>query len=115
MKKSKLKGRPLKDKSEKKAKKVTVKLSEQEHIDLIKKVGLAQSTISAFVREAIYTGQIKERISVENLSLIRKLAGMANNLNQLAKEAHFSDFRYIAEECTRISMQIDKVLNDIRQ
>ena len=115
MKKSKLKGSPLKDKSEKKAKKITVKLSEQEHIDLIKKVGSAQSTISAFVREAIYTGQIKERISVENLSLIRKLAGMSNNLNQLAKEAHISDFGYIAEECTRISIQINKVLNDIRQ
>ena len=111
----KLKGRPLKNKSEKKDRKVTIKLSEQEHSDLIKKVSLAQSTISAFIREAIYTGQIKERISVENLSLIRKLAGMANNLNQLAKEAHISDFGYIAEECTRISSQIDKILNDIRQ
>lgn len=116
MKKQKLKGRPIIDGDDKKQIKITVKFSKKEYTNLIKKVNQAQAkTISEFVREAIFIGQIKERMSVEQLSYIRKIAGMANNLNQLAKEAHISGVHTLSENCISIYKRIDDLLKELKQ
>jgi hypothetical protein len=115
MKKQKLKGRPTINQDDKKQIKITVKFSQKEYANLIEKVRLAQvKTISEFVREAIFIGQIKERFSVEQLSCIRKIAGMANNLNQLAREAHVYGIFPISENCTNICKKIDNLLKEIK-
>lgn len=115
MKKQKLKGRPSVNQDDKKQIKITVKFSKKEYTNLIEKINLAQvKTISEFVREAIFIGQIKERFSVEQLSHIRKLAGMANNLNQLAKEAHVYGIHTISEDCISICEKIDNLLKELK-
>lgn len=116
MKKQKLKGRPSVNQDDKKQIKITVKFSSKEYTNLIEKINLAQvKTISEFVREAIFIGQIKERFSVEQLSHIRKLTGMANNLNQLAKEAHICGIYTISESCINICDKIDNLLKELKQ
>lgn len=116
MKKQKLKGRPIIDQDDKKQIKITVKFSKKEYTNLIKKVNQAQAkTISEFVREAIFIGQIKERMSVDQLSYIRKIVGMANNLNQLAKEAHIYGIHTLSENCTTIYKRIDNLLKELKQ
>lgn len=115
MKKQKLKGRPTKNPSDKKSVKITVKLSEQEYRGLMEKVNQANiKTTSEFVREAIFHGQIKERLSVEDMALIRKLSGMSNNINQLAKEAHIYDLRYMVDVCIDTCYGIDELLNRLK-
>lgn len=81
-------GRPQMGISDKRRYKVTVKMNTQEYYYLR---GLALQTnqnLSETVREIIEKGYVKERISQEHLVLIRQLIGMANNLNQLSKNAH---------------------------
>lgn len=116
MKKQKLKGRSTVEIDDKKQIKITVKLSKKEYTNLIEKVNLSHiKTISEFVREAIFIGQIEERFSVEQLSCIRKIAGMANNLNQLAREAHVYGIFSISESCTNICAKIDNLLKELKQ
>lgn len=116
MRNSKLKGRPPKDESDKKQIKVTVKFSKKEYTNLIRKVNQAQvQTVSEFVREAIFLGQITKRLSVEQLCYIRKITGMANNLNQLAKEAHIYGIHNISENCINICDKIDNLLKELKQ
>lgn len=116
MKNPKMKGRPPKDQGDKKQIKVTIKFSKREYLNLIRKVGQAQTpTISEFVREAIFIGEIKERLSVEQLSYIRKITGIANNLNQLAKEVHIYGIHNVSENCINICTRIDNLLKELKQ
>jgi hypothetical protein len=45
-------------------------------------------TPSRYIRESALTGNVNGRLSEEEQKLFRSLEGMANNLNQIAKEAH---------------------------
>lgn len=115
MKNRKLKGRPIKDNSIKKSKKVTVKFSEKEYHNLMEKVKQSQATVSTFIREIVHHGEVKERLSKETLFFIRQLSGMANNLNQLAKQANRQGLLYLSDNCIRVSSKIDDLLNRIKQ
>lgn len=44
--------------------------------------------MSEFVRKVLDKGNVIERLTVEQVDFIRKLCGMANNLNQLAHRAN---------------------------
>lgn len=56
-------------------------------------------------------GNIKSAFTLEELDLIRKLSGMSNNLNQIAKQANKSGFAQLGMEITGIALQIKKLLN----
>lgn len=56
-------------------------------------------------------GNIKSAFTLEELDLIRKLSGMSNNLNQIAKQANKSGFAQLGMEITEIAQQIKKLLN----
>ena len=80
-------GRPIKDVTEKKKYRITVKLTTEDY----------------------YT------LTVEQADFIRKLCGMANNLNQLAHRANAEGFHAIAPFHKIIIGKIDEVLNLIRR
>lgn len=56
-----------------------------------------------------------ERLTVEQADFIRKLCGMANNLNQLAHRANAEGFHTIAPFHKIIISKIDEILNLIRR
>lgn len=87
-KKEKLGGRPKLGIADKKTYKITVKMNTQEYYHLKGLAMKCNQNISECVRKIIVTGYVKERISKEHLSIIRSLNGMANNLNQLARNAN---------------------------
>ena len=60
----------------------------QAYYTLKDKAKSAGVTMSEFVRKLLYNGNIIERLTVEQVDFIRKLCGMANNLNQLAHRAN---------------------------
>ena len=65
-----------------------------------------------YAREMTLKGGIKSRFTLEELDLIRKLAGMANNLNQIARQANKTGFSNSAMEVMIISEEIKKLLDD---
>ena len=108
-------GRPTKGAAEKKKYRITVKLNTQDYYTLKGKAKSTGVTMSEFVRKVLDKGNVIERLTVEQADFIRKLCGMANNLNQLAHRANAEGFRVIAPFHKTIIRKIDEILNLIRR
>lgn len=103
-------GRPQKDLGQKKTYRINIKLITEEYYSLIAKVKNAKTTVSGFVRNCLKKGYVKERISVEQLNCIRQLCGMANNLNQIARQANTQGYNNVAVAVQSIAEKIDNVI-----
>ena len=108
-------GRPTKGAAEKKKYRITVKLNTQDYYTLKGKAKGAGVTMSEFVRKVLDKGNVIERLTIEQVDFIRKLCGMANNLNQLAHRANAEGFHTIAPFHKIIISKIDEILNLIRR
>ena len=108
-------GRPTKGAAEKKKYRITVKLTTEDYYTLKGKAKSAGVTMSEFVRKLLYNGNVIERLTVEQADFIRKLCGMANNLNQLAHRANAEGFHSVAPFHKIIISKIDEILNLIRR
>ena len=108
-------GRPTKGVAETKKYRITVKLTTEDYYTLKGKAKGAGVTMSEFVRKLLYNGNIIERLTVELADFIRKLCGMANNLNQLAHRANAEGFQTVAPFHKIIIGKIDEILNLIRR
>ena len=108
-------GRPTKGVAEKKKYRITVKLNTQDYYTLKGKAKNAGISMSEFIRKVLEEGNVIERLTVEQAGFIRKLCGMANNLNQLAHRANAEGFQVIAPFHKTIIGKIDEILNLIRR
>ncbi|MGP1537452.1 MobC family plasmid mobilization relaxosome protein [Bacteroides heparinolyticus] len=108
-------GRPAKGAAEKKKYRITVKQNTQDYYTLKGKAKSAGVTKSEFVRKVLEKGNVIERLTVEQADFIRKLCGMANNLNQLAHRANADGFHVVAPFHKIIISKIDEILNLIRR
>ena len=101
--------------AEKKKYRITVKLNTQDYYTLKGKAKSAGVTMSEFVRKVLAKGYVIERLNIEQADFIRKLCGMANNLNQLTHRANAEGFHVIAPFHKTIIGKIDEILNLIRR
>ena len=110
-KKEKKNGRPKKEK-EKLSCSINLKLTEE---DLKKVRGRAEKLglkVTQYARQMVLNGRVKSRFTLEELDLIRKLSGMANNLNQIAKKANQAGFKPDERVLIQLVFEITKLLND---
>ena len=77
-----------------------------------KRTGVSLSTL---VYELAVNGYVKEPISKEVATDLRRLSGMANNLNQLAHEAHKYSFPSVEKMVTELAQKIDEIIINISQ
>lgn len=70
-------------------------------------------TKSGVIRSLIEKGYVRERISPDMMSAVRKLIGMATNLNQAAHQANAAGYRSAASELTSLAREIRSILNSI--
>ena len=108
-------GRPTKGAADKKKYRITVKLTTEDYYTLKGKAKSAGTSMSEFVRKVLENGNVIERLTVEQADSIRKLCGMANNLNQLAHRANAEGFYTVAPFHKIIIGKIDEILNLIRR
>ena len=108
-------GRPTKDAAEKKKYRITVKLNTQDYYTLKGKAKNAGISMSEFVRKVLAKGYVIERLNIEQADFIRKLCGLANNLNQLTHRANADGFHVVAPFHKIIIGKIDEILNLIRK
>ncbi len=108
-------GRPAKGAAEKKKYRIMVKLNTQDYYTLKGKAKSAGVTMSELVRKVLAKGYVIERLNIEQADFIRKLCGMANNLNQLAHRANTEGFHSVAPFHKTIIGKIDEILNLIRR
>ena len=78
-----------------------------------KQAGLS---LTEFQRQKVLTGQVVERVSAEQMELYRQLAGMGNNMNQLAHQAnkygYYKDAEMYQENVIQVSNLINKIIHD---
>lgn len=108
-------GRPAKKISEKKGYRANVKMSTEEFYTLKAKAKETGVTLSEYIRLAVSGSVIRQRLSPETLDLIRKLCGMANNLNQIACKANAAGYNDVRLEYLFLANKVDNLLNVIRE
>lgn len=104
-------GRPPKEK-EKLSCSINLKLTAKDFSLIKEKAAKLGIKATQYVREMVLNGKIKSRFTIEELDLMRKLSGMANNLNQITKKANQAGFAMVGIEIIGIMAQIKKLLDD---
>lgn len=65
---------------------------------------------STWIRQSAKSAKIAPRWTPEQMELLRMLAGMANNLNQLARQANSGKLLFIVRKCENLLSEIDGTL-----
>ena len=104
-------GRPAKEKT-KLSTSINLKLTEADFNRIREKAEKLGMKATQYVREMVLKGSVKSRFTLEELDLMRKFAGIANNLNQIAKKANQAGYIMEAIEIMKIMSQIKSILND---
>lgn len=65
---------------------------------------------STWIRQAAKAARIAPRWTPEQMELLRMMAGMANNLNQLAKQANSGNLLFIVRKCENLLAEIDHTI-----
>lgn len=106
-------GRPTKKLGEKRGYMVTVKLDTQEYISLKAKAAALSISRSEFIRRSMAGSVIRERLTPELHDYIRKLSGMGNNLNQIARKANAGGYANARTEYLYLADKIDNLIEMI--
>jgi hypothetical protein len=89
---------------------IKVRLTATEHFLIKTKAKEAGMRVSGWFRAAARTAKVIARLKPEDLRIMRMLAGLANNLNQLTKLAHRDGILTIAIKCGQLLVEIDEAL-----
>ena len=106
-----LRGRPLKA-DDKLTRSINLKLTTANYETVQKKAEKVGLTATQYARDMALNGGVKSRFTVEELDLMRKLSGEANNLNQLAKRANQAGFTHVGNEILAIIEWIKALFYD---
>jgi len=93
---------------------ITIRLSDEQYGWLRALSRRSKRSQSEVVRSLIEQGTVRERITRENLDIIRKLIGESTNLNQLAKRANAYGFYRVADECQATALKISQLIKRIK-
>ena len=115
MKKNPKGGRPPKSASEELKERLTVKMAAADYYALRGKARAAGLTWAEYARTALSRSVVRQRLTAEQMTLLRQLAGMANNLNQLARKANSAGYVQAAAECTALIEKIDTLIDQINE
>jgi predicted DNA binding CopG/RHH family protein len=106
-----LRGRPPKEK-EKLSCSINLKLTTEDFKMIREKAQELGMKATQYVREMVLKGKVKSRFTIEELDLMRKLSGEANNLNQIAKKANQAGFNRVENEVLVVLEWIKAIFND---
>ena len=70
-------------------------------------------SLSRFVHSVLLTGKVVQRISKADADVLRKLAGEANNINQLAHRANAGGFAKVAVELVKLKNRIVEIISHL--
>ena len=106
-------GRPKLSPAEKLKYRIAVNLCTQDYYALKAKATQAGMTCTEAARLAITGCKILQRLTPEQMDYIRKLSGMGNNLNQIARKANAEGYANMRSEYLYLADKIDNVINQM--
>ena len=104
-------GCPAKN-DEKLSRSINLKLTERDFDTITERAASVGMKATVYARRMVLDGQVKSRYTKEELDHRRKLAGMANNLNQLARRANTYGFDAVGWDITEVLQDLKKLLDD---
>jgi len=110
MMKDKKGGRPKLSSAEKLKYRIAVNLCTKDFYTLKAKAAQAGMTCTEVARQAIIGCQIRQRLTPEQMECIRKISGMGNNLNQIARKANAEGYTNARSEYLYLTDKIDNVI-----
>ena len=108
-------GRPKKPENELRLYPVKVYFDEANHRKLVNRSRRTGMPLSTIVYELAVNGYVCEPFTREEVSLLRSLSGMANNLNQLARQANTYGFQQMAIDVGNVLKKVDDLLIKISE
>jgi len=90
-----------------------VRLTENERFLIDAKAKAAGMKPSSWIRAAAKKAKVASRLTPEDTSFLRMLAGMANNLNQLVRLAHIEGLLSVQKKCREYLYEIDDILKKL--
>ena len=108
-------GRPALPKARRRAKSVTVKFSKIDYETLRVRCRKANRRLSEYIRESALQSEVVMPHTAENASLYRDLAGMANNLNQLARLSHQTSLYHTSRKVDEALNKVLAIISEYRQ
>ena len=106
-------GRPAKKRTEKQKKVVSTKLTELQYYAVRKRASEAGLRVSEYMRQAVVSAEITPRLNRQDTDILRKLAGEANNINQLAHRANAGGFAKVAVELVKLKNRIVEIISHL--
>ena len=106
-------GRPPKSTTDKLKYRVTVKLATPDYYTLKSRARSAGISASEYLRECFRKGYVRQRFTAEHSDYIRKLCGMANNLNQLTRKAHREGVKLHYGQCQHLLLSLENIIDHI--
>lgn len=106
-------GRPAKNRIDRQKRVVSTKLTELQFYAIKKRAGETGLRISEYVRQAVVSAEVIPRLNRQDADTIRKLAGEANNINQLAHRANVGGFALVAMELMKLKERIIEIINQL--
>ena len=103
-------GRPKKEAADKLKYRLTVKMATSDYYTLKGKARSAGISGGEFLRECMRSSHVKERLTPEHTDYVRKLCGMANNLNQLTRLSHQTGFHRTQRTVTELLQKLKEII-----
>ena len=110
--KKKVGGRPKLAEYQKRTKSCQVMFNESDYIYVMDKAQRCGLTISEFCHQAAMDGAVREHIQPEQAALIRNIAGVANNVNQIAHKMHAFGLEETYHSCQKIINVLLNLINE---
>jgi hypothetical protein len=110
MMKDKKGGRPKLSPAEKLKYRIAVNLCTKDYYALKAKATQVGMTCTELARQAIIGCQIRQRLTPEQMDCIRKISGIGNNLNQIARKANAEGYSNARSEYLYLADRIDNTL-----
>lgn len=85
-----------------------IRFTEAEYEIVQSKAKISGCKLTVYIREMSLNGHVQARLSTEEKGQIKSLAGIANNVNQLAKKAH-------QEGLVKAAISFEETLNILEQ
>lgn len=108
-------GRPTLPKARRRSKSVTVRFSKIDYETLRVRCRRANRRLSEYIRESALQSEVVMPHTTENASLYRELAGMANNLNQLARLSHQTSLYHTSRKVDEALERVLAIISEYKQ
>ena len=106
-------GRKELPEAEKRTKRIVLHVTEATYAELQAQSKASGRPIAVLVRAM--TRPQRRVLTPEQFGVLRQLAGMANNLNQLAKRGHQDGFGTVADQALAAADQVSQLLDSFTQ